>query len=79
MNQKVDNTAVNAAIAEMTVSSMAGKKFWESKTFWTNVVAGLAIAIQMKWGFIISPEVQALALTGVNLFLRKITSQPITW
>jgi hypothetical protein len=79
MNQKAENVAVNAAITEMTISTMEGKKFWESKTFWTNLVAGVAIGIQMKWGFVISPEVQALALTGLNLVLRKITSQPVTW
>jgi len=79
MNQKADNAALNAAIAEATVSSMAGKKFWESKTFWTNTIAAVALCAQMNWGFIVGPEIQALALTGINLFLRKITSQPVTW
>lgn len=79
MNQEPINTAINSAITDITVNTMAGKKFWESKTFWTNAVAAAALLIQMRWGFIIGPEIQALALTAINLALRKVTTQPITW
>lgn len=70
------NENLNAAIGEVVVN---GKKFWESRTFWVNAIAAAAILAQTKWGFVIGPETQALVLTGVNLFLRKITDRPIVW
>ncbi len=56
-----------------------GKKFWLSKTLWVNVVAGLAIIVQASYGFVVSPEYQALALSLINLGLRKITNEPLVW
>jgi hypothetical protein len=73
------NESLNAAITEAATSSMSGKKFYESKTFWANVVAASAIALQMNYGFVVTPEIQALALTVINLGLRYITKQPIIW
>ena len=73
------NEAISAATAEALVSQVTGKKFYFSKTFWVNVVCAAALATQMKFGFVISPDLQALALTGVNLILRKITNQPVVW
>ena len=73
------NESLNAAITEAATASMSGKKFYESKTFWTNVVAASAIALQIKYGFVITPEVQALFLSFINLGLRYVTKQPIIW
>jgi len=73
------NGAVTAAASEALVSQVTGKKFYMSKTFWANVVCAAALAAQMKYGFIIDAEIQALILSGINLVLRKITSQPVTW
>lgn len=75
MSNNVD-TALGAAVGEVVVQ---GKKFWASKTFWVNVLAVAAIGIQSRYGFVVGPELQALALAGVNLVLRKITDQPIVW
>lgn len=55
------------------------KKVWESKTFWVNIVAGGAMLAQMRWGFVISPETQAVVLSLINIGLRKITKDAITW
>lgn len=51
------------------------KKFWKSKTFWANLIALAALAIQIEYGFIASIELQAVALGIVNLILRKYTSE----
>jgi hypothetical protein len=67
--------AVNAAVEEVA----AGKKFWMSRTFWANVVMAGAILLQSRYGFVIPLEVQTLIVSGVNLALRKITREPVTW
>jgi hypothetical protein len=73
------NTALSAAATEALVDQVTGKKFYMSKTFWANIVLAAAIFAQMKYGFVFAPEIQALALTGINLALRKITKEPVTW
>jgi len=73
------NSAIAAAASEALVSQVTGKKFYLSKTFWVNVVCAAAIGLQMRYGFVIGAELQALALTAINLGLRKITNQPVTW
>lgn len=73
------NTALNAAVTEAVSSQMVGKKFWQSKTFWTNIILGGAIIVQANYGFIMTPEIQSLILVGVNLALRKLTKDPIVW
>jgi hypothetical protein len=70
---------LDAALVDAATSELAGKKFWASKTFWANVVAAAAVALQIKWGFVLGPEYQMLVLTLVNLGLRKITNEPIVW
>jgi hypothetical protein len=73
------NTAISAATSEALVGQMTGKKFYLSKTFWVNIVCAAALGLQMRYGFVIGAELQALALTAINLGLRKITNQPVTW
>jgi hypothetical protein len=73
------NSAIAAAASEALVSQVTGKKFYLSKTFWVNVLCAAALGLQMRYGFVIGAELQALALTAINLGLRKITNQPVTW
>jgi hypothetical protein len=70
---------ITMAAAEIMVSNTIGKKWYVSKTFWANVVAALALIVQIKYGFIVSPELQALGMTAINLGLRNLTSEPIIW
>lgn len=70
---------LNAAMADALTQQLTGKKFYESKTFWANLLAAGAIIVQIKYGFILSPEVQALILTVLNVGLRNITDRPIEW
>jgi len=73
------NSAIAAAASDALVSQVTGKKFYLSKTFWVNVVCAAALGLQMRYGFVIGAELQALALTAINLGLRKITKEPVTW
>ena len=51
------------------------KKFWQSKTFWVNILATVGIVVQSQTGFIVDPSVQAVALSVVNTGLRLVTKQ----
>jgi len=62
---------------ESTVQS--GKKFWQSKTFWVNILSAIGIAIQSKTGFVVDPAVQAIGLTVINGALRAVTKEPVSW
>jgi hypothetical protein len=64
--------------AELAVVKVAGKPWYQSKTIWTNIISAVALFVQIKYGFLISPEYQMLALTVINLVLRAISSKPIT-
>lgn len=57
----------------------AGKKFWLSKTFWVNLLALVAIVVQSLTGFVMSIEAQASILAVVNVVLRLVTKEAITW
>jgi len=57
-----------------------GKSIWTSKTFWTNLIAISAIIAQGMTGKqIIDPEIQASILAVINIILRAITKEPISW
>lgn len=73
------NSAANDAVNEAIIGQMTGKKWYVSKTFWANVVAGCAFVIQARYGYVFDPMIQALVMSGVNVALRKITKEPIVW
>lgn len=56
---------------------METKAFWKSKTFWVNLISLAALAVQTQTGFVVSAELQAAALTVVNLGLRAITRDAV--
>jgi hypothetical protein len=74
-----NNENVSKAVAEIVEGEITGKKWYLSKTFWANVIAGAAVVIQMKYGFPIPVEYQMLLLSLVNVGLRKITKTPVVW
>ena len=51
------------------------KKWIRSKTLWINLIAIGAIIIQCECGFVVSPELEAIALVVVNIVLRSITNE----
>ncbi len=58
-------------------SQLTGKPFYKSKTFWANMVALATMGLQMKYGFVVSADLQALILSLINLGLRAVTKEPI--
>lgn len=55
------------------------KKFWQSKTFWVNVLSAAGIVVQTKTGFVIDPATQAVGLTVINGVLRAVTKEPVSF
>ncbi|PLX49134.1 MAG: hypothetical protein C0613_08405 [Desulfobulbaceae bacterium] len=55
------------------------KRFWTSKTFWTNILAIVAIVAQAQFGWVISPETNGYILAAVNTGLRLVTKEEISW
>lgn len=71
---------LNEVKDEVVSEVLSGNKKWyTSKTIWVNLLAAAAIAVQSKYGFAVPIEYQAMALSGVNLILRKITKGEISW
>lgn len=58
---------------------MNGKSLYSSKTFWVNVLALVALVCQAAFGWVIEPEAQAGILAVINLILRLVTREPVTW
>lgn len=55
------------------------KEFWQSKTFWVNLIALIAIVVQSYTSFVIDATAQASILVFVNLILRAFTEEEITF
>ena len=60
-------------------TTTTGKKFWQSKTFWVNVLGIVALVAQSQFGYVISPESQVSILGVVNVALRFATKEEIVW
>jgi hypothetical protein len=59
---------------------MDTKPFWLSKTLWVNLLAAIALIVQgINGSWVFSLEMQALALTIINMVLRSVSKQPIDW
>lgn len=54
------------------------KKWYASKTLWVNAIGLAAMIAQGAFGWVISPEYQAMALTVVNVILRAVTKTELT-
>ena len=55
-------------------------KIWESKTFWVNAIAGIAMLAQAVTGKEVLPlAAQGSILAVVNVILRFVTKQAVTW
>ena len=55
------------------------KNWIYSKTIWVNVFALGAALAQAKYGWVVNPETEASFLAIVNVVLRSITKQGITY
>ena len=56
------------------------KKWYASKTVWSNFIMLIGVVVLNTTGKnLLTPEVQAAIITVVNLLLRIITKEEITW
>lgn len=55
------------------------KKWYASKTVWLNLIALIASLAQIKYGLVMSPELQGVILTVCNVILRAVTKEEIVW
>ncbi len=56
-----------------------GKKIYKSKALWLNVIAIGAMVAQNYLGMTIDAETQVSILAAVNVCLRLVTKEPVTW
>jgi hypothetical protein len=58
----------------------APKAWYESRTLWFNLIAGVAVAAQAFLGFEVIPvEAQEALLVVVNIILRLVTRKPVAF
>ena len=55
------------------------KVWWKSKTFWLNLVSAAGILASSKFGIHWTPETTASILVVINLLLRAVTKEELTW
>lgn len=55
------------------------KDWWKSKTLWVNIIAIASIIVRAEYGYVLAPEAEIAILGAVNLVLRMITKEEITW
>ena len=55
------------------------KKPWKSKTLYINIVAIIAMFLESQLGYELDAETQVVILAVINLVLRLITQEPISW
>ena len=59
---------------------METKKWYTSKVLWANALGIIAIVVQGVTGKeIISMEVQITVLAMINMILRFVTKEPVSW
>lgn len=73
------NKKLVEAAKEAITGQLTGKKWYVSKTFWANIMAGTVVVVQVRYGFIVSAEYQLLGLSFINMGLRAITKNPVVW
>lgn len=72
-------TTIVTTVTDAINTDLAGKVFYKSKTFWTNIIVIAGMGLQVKYGYIITPELHTLLLAAVNLGLRYTTKEPVVW
>lgn len=62
-----------------TQEQSVSKSIFLSKTIWVNFLAIIALVVQKKFGFVIDESIQIEILGFINILLRTITKEPVTW
>jgi len=58
---------------------MDQKNILQSRTFWVNILAVVAMLVQTQTGFIVDPEAQGAILAVINVILRFVTKSVVVW
>ena len=59
---------------------IVNKKWYLSKIVWVNAIAFVGVMVQaITDKTILTPELQIMALSVINLVLRTVTKENITW
>jgi len=53
------------------------KKWFTSKTLWTNFFAAVALFAQSQFGYVIDPATQGYIIVVINFILRFLTNKGI--
>jgi len=61
------------------MATVATKKFWQSKTFYVNILAIAALVAQAQFDYELPAETQVSILAAINVALRFITKEEIVW
>jgi LPS O-antigen subunit length determinant protein (WzzB/FepE family) len=64
---------------EVVKEEKSFKTIWKSKTFWINAIAMVAFLVQHKYGYVVDQAMQVQALSVVNILLRTISSEGVSW
>ena len=70
---------VDQQLAEEPQSDKSFKSLYKSKTFWVNLIAMISFLIQHKYGYVVDEAMQMQVLTVVNILLRTISSEGVSW
>jgi hypothetical protein len=62
----------------MSVVPVTSKLWWQSRTLWVAFVSFVAAALQSRYGWVVSPEYQGMALSVIVAVLRFLTKQPVS-
>ena len=55
------------------------KDWYKSRTLWTNLIGIANIIIRAELGLTLTPEAELAILAGINIVLRIITKEEITF
>jgi hypothetical protein len=55
------------------------KSIFRSKTFYVNLIAMVAFAVQYRYGYVIDEGTQVQILSVINIILRTVSSEGVSW
>ena len=86
VEEQQEETTVDAVLSEVDTDqdgtieiTEAATFILKSRTIQVNLLGLVAMFVQSKYGFVISPDLQTEILLGLNMFLRTRTTKPIKW
>jgi hypothetical protein len=62
----------------MAKGFMYSKSIFKSRTFWTNLLGGIAEGVQVFAPILpVPPGTIGMVIAGVNIVLRRLTDEPV--